>query len=141
MEKTFDMQSMRQMNLFTKISRVQAKHCFYYNNMLLFVVPKMRVQQAIGKDNSNLQKISQILKKRIRIVAEPKAKTQDAIKEFIQTIISPVEFNAFELKPAEIIITAGRESKARLIGRARIRQKELQDVIDQYFGIKKLTIA
>ena len=143
MTKTINMQTLRYMNLFAKISRVSPSYCFQYNNMLIFVVPKPRVIYAIGKDNSNLQKLSQILKKRIRVVAQPTAKNQESIKNFITTLVFPVEFNNLEAKPtekpSEITITATRESKARLIGRSRIRQKELQDILEQYFGIKKIS--
>lgn len=140
MTRTLDMQYMRYINLFSKISRVMPSHCFPYNNMLIFVVPKKEILMAIGRENTNLKKVSQILKKRIRVVAEPKAKEKQDIKDFVTTIISPVDFNEFDLKEDEVNITAGRESKARLIGRGRIRQKELQDILEQYFGIKKINI-
>jgi len=106
-----------------------------------FVVGKSDVTQAIGPKNSNLEKLSQILKKRIRIVAQPTEKNQEAMETFVKTITSPIEYNAFELKNNEVKITAGREGKARLIGRGRIRQKELSEILEQYFGVKKLNIA
>ena len=141
MPRTLDMQFIRYMNLFTKISRVQARHCFSYNNMITFVVPKFFVAKAIGPESRNLEKLSQILRKRIRIVAQPASKTPEQIKIFITTVVSPVQFNTIETKGKEVTITAGREGKARLIGRGRIRQKELQEILEQYFGIKKLNIA
>lgn len=108
--------------------------------MLIFVVPYRLVQNAIGRDNRNLQKLSNILHKRIRIVAEPKSDSPQDIRQFVTTIISPVEFNTFEVKNHDLTITAGREGKARLIGRGRIRQQELQHILEQYFGIKKINI-
>ena len=47
MPRTLDMQFIRYMNLFTKVSRVRAKHCFSYNNMIIFVVSKFAVAKAI----------------------------------------------------------------------------------------------
>lgn len=135
------MRSIRYMNLFGKITKIRAHHCFSYNNMIIFVVPKSKVVKAIGKDNSNLQRLSRIMSKRIRIVAEPPEKTSENMKIFITTIVAPVKFNEIETKDQEITITAGREGKARLIGRGRIRQKELQDILEQYFGVKVLKIA
>ena len=141
MGKTLDMRFIRYMNLFGKITKIRAKHCFTYNNMIIFVVPRSKVLRAIGRNNSNLEKISRILSKRIRIVAEPQDKTSDNIKLFIKTIVSPVRFNEILLQNGEATISAGREGKARLIGRGRIRQKELQDILEQYFGIRILKIA
>lgn len=141
MARTLDMQFIRYINLFSKISKIQAKHCFSYNNALIFVVSKKDVRKAIGPENSNLRKISGILKKRIRIVAEPKEKRTLDIENFVKTIVSPVEYNTFDVQDNEVTITAGKEGKARLIGRQRIRQKELQEILGQYFGIKRLNIA
>jgi len=141
MKRTLDMQYIRYINLFGKITRVNAQHCFSYNNMLIFVVPKTSVKIAIGRENTNLRKISEILRKRIRIVAEPKAKTPADIEEFVKIIVSPIEYTSFEVKDLTVTITAGMEGKARLIGRQRIRQKELSEILGQYFGIKRLNIA
>jgi len=141
MTRTLDMQFIRYMNLFGKVARVNAQHCFTYNNMLVFAVSKPAVTKAIGRDNENLQRLSRILHKRIRIVAQPITKTSEDIKTFITTVTSPIEFNSIEVKNNEVTISAGREGKARLIGRQRIRQKELSEILEQYFGIKKLNIA
>ena len=141
MVRTLDMQFIRYMNLFSKISKVRASHCFSYNNMLIFVVPKFKVKIAIGKDNKNLENLSKVLRKKVRIVAEPTSKESADIEHFVKTIISPVEYNTFELKEGQVTITAGREGKARLIGRQRIRQKELQEILEQYFGVKRINIA
>lgn len=140
MKKVLDMQFIRYVNLFGKITRVQAKHCFAYNNMLIYVVAQQDVAQAIGQNTINLEKISRILNKRIRIVAQPKLNSRQEIEEFIRTIIYPVKFSCLEINGQEAVITAGRENKAQLIGRQRARQEELKDILGQYFGIKKVTI-
>lgn len=130
------------MNLFNQTARMRAVHCFSYNNMILFVVPRSKVSKAIGENNSNLKRIGGILSKRIRIVAEPQEKTKSSIASFITTIISPVQYKSIDIKEGELTITAGGiEQRARLIGRERIRQKELQNILEQYFGIKVLKIA
>jgi NusA-like KH domain protein len=143
MTKTFDMQFIRYINLFGRVTKISAKHCFAYNNMLVFIVPNFAVERALGRDNSNLKKLSDILGKRIRIIAEPRG-IQD-INNFISAISSPIRFQNLEIKDGEngkeVIITAGgRENKAMLIGRARSREEELSSIIDQYFGIKVLRI-
>jgi len=141
MIRKLDMQFIRYMNLFQKVARVNAQHCFTYNNMLIFAVPRPAVTKAIGRDNSNLERLSKILHKRIRIVAQPSTKTPEEIKTFVTTVTSPIEFNNIEVKNNEVTISAGREGKARLIGRQRIRQRELAEILEQYFGVKKLNIA
>lgn len=145
MTKTFDMQFIRYINLFGRVTRISPKHCFSYNNMLVFVVPKEAVSSAIGPDNVNLKKLSDILGKRIRVLAQPMG-SKDLIP-FIQTLVSPIQFEKLEVvenpnNPTKeaIITTAGRENKAMLIGRERAREAELKEILDQYFHIKNLRI-
>lgn len=142
--KTFDMQLIRYMNLFSRITRVPAKHCFLYNNTVVYVVPRMAVQMAIGKENSNLRKLSGIIGKRIRVLAQPLS-IKD-LNNFVAVLVSPIQFEKLEVIENEksekeaIINTGGRESKAMLIGRGRARESELKSILDQYFDIKNVRI-
>ena len=54
MIKTLDMQFIRYVNLFEKITNIRTNHCFEYNNAIVFAVPRIFVSKAIGKDNQNL---------------------------------------------------------------------------------------
>ena len=137
--KTFDMQFIRYINLFGRITNVSAKHCFMYNNMIVFIVPGFAIERSLGRDNSNLKRISDILGKRVRVVAEPKGKKD--IERFIKVLVSPIEYQNIEVKEDEVIITAGMESKAMLIGRGRVREQELKQILEQYFGIKNVRIV
>lgn len=145
MTKTFDMQFMRYINLFEKLTRVEAKHCFTYNNTLVFIVPAPFVQRAIGKDNINLKKLSGILGKRIRVLAQPNGVAD--ITRFVSVLVSPIQFDKLDIIKNEkdekeaIITTPGRESKAMLIGRARAREAELKDILNQYFDVKNVRFA
>lgn len=137
------MQFMRYMNLFTKVTRIDSSHCFSYNNTLVFVVPRSRIQQAIGKDNANLKQLSTILEKRIRVLAEPKS--MGDLEQFFKVLVSPITFEKLEVIEGDagkelIITTGGRESKAMLIGRDRAREKEMKDILDQHFDIKNVRI-
>jgi NusA-like KH domain protein len=141
--KTFDMQFIRYINLFSKVTGVNPKHCFSYNNTLVFVVQGMSVQRAIGRDNSNLKKLSEILGKRIRVLAEPSGIGD--LEQFFRVLVSPITFEKLEVIMGEsgkelVISSGGRESKAMLIGRERIREKEMKDILNQYFEIKNVRI-
>jgi len=150
MTKTFDMQFIRYINLFRKVTNISAKHCFSYNNTLVFVVPRALVMQAIGRDNYNLKRLSNIITKRIRVIAEPSG-IKD-LHDFVTVLVSPIKFEKIEVRetPASensyasskeaIITTDNRESKAMLIGRERAREKELKEILEQYFDIKNVKI-
>lgn len=129
---TIDMQDMRYLNVFEKITHVSTRFCFDYNNMIYFCVPKQMLNKALGRDAENLKRMSDVIKKRIRIIPIPLG--EQHIKEFIQAIVNPIEFENVEVNPGEIVLTAGRESKAMLIGREKRRLAEMQKIIKNFFG-------
>ena len=128
------MEDLRHLNLFSKITKISTRYCFSYNNILMFCVPKFKISQALGKGGENLKKISDILKKRIRILPKPRD-VQDA-ESFIQGIINPVTFNSIEIKDDEIIVNAGSQSKAALLGRNKRRLLEMQKIVKDFFGLE-----
>ena len=131
MVKTIDMQEMRYLNLFEKVTRVRTHFCFFYNEAIVFCVPRVLVSKAVGENGKNVKKLSEILKKKIKILSAPKG-IEDAEK-FIKEIVSPVVFKEFAIKDNEFVITAGRLSKAALLGRGKRRLMELQNVSRDFF--------
>ena len=100
--------------------------------MLIFCVPKNFVMKAVGEDAKNLKKMNEILGKRISVIPNPRG-IFDA-KQFIENIVKPVTFKDLEIKDNEIILTAGSQSKAALIGRNKRRLLEMQRIVKDYFG-------
>lgn len=138
MIKTIDMQVMRYINLFTKLSKIAPKHCFTYNNAIVFVVPSEKVSQAIGDNGKNIKKMTEIIGKKVKVVLRPEG-LEDAEK-FITTIIYPAEIKNIEIQDNYLIINAGPQSKAILIGRNKVRYEEMKKIIKNYFG-KELKIV
>jgi len=134
------MQLMRYINLFEKTTRVQTMKVFTYNNQIVFAVPESTVSLAIGKGAVNVRKLNEILRKKTKVVTMPAIDDNKGISKFVKDVVDPVEFNKIEVKDNSIIITAGRQSKAALIGRGRQREKELADVLKNFFGIVKFKI-
>jgi NusA-like KH domain protein len=139
MAKTIDMQFMRYINLFEKISRVSTTNCFVYNNVIIFAVPKELVSTAIGPGASNVKRMSETLRKKIKVVTMP---TGDAgIKKFIEEIVEPIKLNSLELKDGIVIVTADRQGKAMLIGRNRVREQELTEILTKTLKVQGLKIG
>jgi len=138
MVNTLNMQDIRYLNLFSRITRIDTRHFFKYNEHLVFGVPRGQLSRAIGEKGSNVRQISQILRKRVKIVALPNG-IEDA-KKFIEAIINPVTFRELNITDKEIVINAGSHSKAALIGRNKRRLLELAQVVENYFG-KELRIV
>jgi len=141
MASIIDMQLMRYINLFSKTTKVQTTKVFVYNNQIVFAVPKSKVFMAIGKGASNIKRMNDILRRKIKVVVMPDVDSNEGISKFVEEVVAPIEFNKIEVRENLIVITAGRESKAALIGRNRSREKELEDVLKNFFHIGKLKIA
>ena len=138
MVKTLNMQFIRYANLFGRVTRIRTNHCFEYNNTIVFAVPRRFVGQAIGEDNKNLKRLNQIIRKKIKIVPIPAGK--EDVENFVSVIVSPVKFKAIDIKDGNATISASMQSKASLIGRNKVRLNEMEDILGQYFGIRKLRI-
>lgn len=102
-----------------------------YNDAIIFCVPREFVTRAIGEEGRNVKKISEILGKKIRVIPSPRG-IQD-VRNFIENIVRPVMFKDLEIRGNEIIITAGSQSKASLIGRNKRRLLELQKITRDFF--------
>ena len=139
MGKTIDMQMMRYINLFEKICHVSTTNCFIYNNSIIFAVPKGFVSKAVGKNGVNIKKISDIFGKRVKVIEM--IEDLENLDKFIADIVDPIKFTKLDLINGEVTISAGRQSKASLIGRNRSRQIELEAVLKKFFDVQKLKIA
>ncbi len=136
MNQTIDMNHIRYLNLFEKVTKVRTKHCFKYNDFLVFAVPVKLVSKAIGEKGKNVKKLSRILNKKIKIVPLPKNNSEEETKNFIVQIIKPLGFKNMKIdeKNSKIQIKAGRQNKAALIGRGRQREKELNEIARSFFS-------
>ena len=131
MVNTIDMQDLRYLNLFEKITRISTKYCFEYNNTIFFCVPKSLIRKAVGENARNVKKISEIMRKRIRIIPIPRD-IKD-IKGFIETVVSPVPVKEIEINENEVIVGGNVQTKAALIGRNKRRLIEMQEIIKDFF--------
>ncbi len=136
--QTLDILFIRYLNLFEKITGIRIKNCFFYNNFVVFGVPSSLMARAIGEGGMNVKRLSELLKKKIKIVALPE--NISSAGRFVSAIVNPVRFKNLEIRDEEIIITAGQQNKASLIGRNKARLGELSDIVGHYFN-KKLRIV
>jgi NusA-like KH domain protein len=130
MVQTIDMQEMRYLNLFENLTGVSTRFCFRYNENIIFCVPNQLISRAVGEGGRNVRKLSEILGKRIRVIAAPRG-IQDS-NAFIKTLISPLTIKDFEIKDNEIVVGGGK-NKAALIGRNKRRFLEMQKIVKDFF--------
>lgn len=132
MAEVINMQDMRNLNLFGKVTKIRTRFSFKYNEAIIFCVPKEFIYKAVGENGKNVKELSNILGKKIKIIPIPNG-IQDA-KKFIEYIVNPVEFQDLEVKDNEMVLTAGNRNKASLFGRNKRRFLEMQKIIKIYFS-------
>ncbi|MDO8563904.1 MAG: hypothetical protein Q7R87_02760 [Nanoarchaeota archaeon] len=130
---TIDMQTMRYINLLDRTSGVKTTKCFVYNNSIIFAVPKALLARAIGQQAYNIRNIQEQIGKKIRVIEE--ANGVSDMKKFIEDVVAPISFKGVEVKDRTIILTAGSQSKAALIGRNRRRLDELQQIVKDTYNL------
>lgn len=129
-----DLQTIRYINLLDSTARVKTRKCFVYNNIIFFAVPENQVSKAIGPNAENVKRINEKLGKRIKVI--PEANGNQDIKRFVEDIIAPVKFKQIDIQEKNIILTAGAQNKAALIGRNRRREAELRQILHDTFGFE-----
>ena len=129
-----DLDLIHSINLFGKITRVQTKHCFRYNNWLIFVVPPQLLPKSLGERGDNVKQLSRMMKTKVKIIPE------SSIEPFVKSIVYPLKFKKLTLENNEVVILAGQNSKAALIGRDKARVIELERILKDYFNIRELKI-
>ena len=128
-----DMQMMRYINLFDRVSNVKTTKCFLYNNAIIFAVPRQMLSRAIGQQASNIYRIQDQLGKRVKVV--PESDDISNAENFIKSIVSPVNFKSVEIIDSVMILTAGSQSKAALLGRNKRRYEELKKIVHDVYGV------
>lgn len=139
MVRTLDMKFIRYLNLFERVTKVRTQHCFNYNSTIIFVVPKQLMAKALGEGGKNVKKLSEILEKKVKVISVPNGK--EDIERFISAIVYPVKFKNIEVRDDAVVISAGMQSRAALIGRNKSRLNDMKKILEQYFGIKEVRVG
>ena len=139
MARTINMKFIRYLNLFEKVTGMRTQHCFLYNNGIIFAVPQEKIAKALGESGKNMKRLSEILEKKVKVISLPNG-IKD-IEKFVLAIVYPVKFKSLEIKDDCVVISAGLQSRAALIGRNKSRLLEMKNILNEYFGIRDLRIA
>ena len=139
MAKKIDMQFIQYMGFFERVIGVRTTHCFSYNKNIIFVVEPYALSKAIGANGRNIKQLMMKLKKRVKVIPEPAGLSD--IQKFVSLIVYPIKLKKISVEGEEAVVYASPQERAALIGRDKKRMEELQNILEEYFGIKKLKIV
>ena len=132
----YNLDVMRYMSLFESLTGAKVKDCIL-NDIVMFVVHENEMGKAIGKHASNIKRVENTLKKRIKLV-----EFNNDVSQFVQNLIYPLK--AREIKEEDGIVTVYGEdtrTKGLLIGRDRRNLNSINDIVKRYFKIEEVKVV
>jgi len=133
----FDMQLMQSMNLFEKLTHAKVKDCIVSDELITFIVAPGDAFKAIGKGGSNVKRISNVFKKKIKIVEFSDDKLQ-----FIKNFIMPLKAAEITEEEGVVLIKAvDHQTRGYIIGRGASSLNLLKEVAGRYFKFKDIKVV
>ena len=132
----YDSDLMKLMALFESMTGAKVKD-LVANDKLTFVIEENDMGKAIGKNGSNVRRIENALKRKIRLV-----EFSGNILQFIRNIAYPIEL--IDVRNENEIITIlckDTNTRAMLIGRERQNINHITDIVKRYFNIKEIKVG
>ncbi len=131
-----DTQVLQTIALFEKITRAKIKDCIALSDQIIFVVLQNELGKAVGAKGRNVQELTRLLKKKIRIV-----EYQEDCISFIKGLLYPIEIKNIVVEDGVVTITApDMQSRGVLIGRNAERLRMHESIVQRYFPIKEIRI-
>lgn len=135
-------ETIKRISLFEKITRAAVKDSFTDKfGTIYFVVNPGNIKKALGKDISNVKKIENLLKSKLRIIEY----NQDIIR-FIKNLIFPIkiaEINLEESDDGKLLTIVAKDIKSRgyLIGKNAQNLRNYEFIANKYFNIKEIKVT
>ena len=127
---------MQYISLFESLTGAKVKDCIV-NDSIFFIVHKNEMGRAIGKQGSNIKRVENTLKKKIKLV-----EFNNDVSQFIQNLIYPLKVK--EIKEEDGIVTIyvdDRKTKGLLIGRDRHNINSTSEIVKRYFKVEEIKVA
>ena len=135
MKLTLD--SINNINIFENLTGAKVKDCFSENGKLVFLVEEGNVKLAIGKNGSNVKRVSKVLKKDIKIIA-----FSAEVCKFVSNLIYPNKADEINLEGKIVTITVSDNViKGRIFGRSRENLKRINSVVKNYFDVEDVKVV
>src|SRR3989338_4295860 len=124
------------MTMFESMTGAKLKDCIA-DGKLIFIIEEGQMGRAIGRNGSNIKRVENAFKKKIKLVEFSGNPLQ-----FIRNMIHPIIASDITEENGTITIH-GRDTSARaaLIGRERQNINQVSDIARRYFDIKEIKVV
>jgi len=134
MKLTLD--SINNINVFENLTRAKVKDCISEDGKLIFLVEEGNVKRALGNNNSNINRLSKILKKEIKIIA-----FSNDVCKFVSNLIYPNRADEIKLDDKIVTITViDAVVRGRIFGRGKENLKKINSLVKNYFDVEEVKV-
>ena len=124
-----NLETIQTINLFESMTGANIKDCIKKEDKLMFIVEEGHIKRALGRDNSNLKRMEEILKKKIILIAFSKN-----VVKFINNLLYPLKVDNIQ-KEGNIIEIYVQDNRinGKIYGRSRENIKWIIDLVKKYY--------
>ncbi len=133
----YDNTLMKLMSFFESATKARLKDCFVdQNELLVFVVEPAQYGLAVGKAGSNVKRIEEALKRKVKIV-----EYSDELVSFVAGLMQPSKAKDISVTDGVVNITPEPGSRGYLIGRGGNNLRNMESIIQRYFPVKEVKVV
>ncbi|MEK6813057.1 MAG: NusA-like transcription termination signal-binding factor [Nanoarchaeota archaeon] len=129
----YDLQLIGYLNTFESLTRSKVKDVFFdATETLVFVMQPGEMGKAIGKKGSNVKRLGNLLKKRIRVI-----EFSSSALDFVKNCTLPLIPKKMVQEVDTITITMeNTQQKAMLLGRNKSNFLNMQKIVQRYYPVQ-----
>lgn len=137
MNFSLDSENIAALQEFEKVTRTNCKDTFKYKDRRVFIVAQGGILKALGKNNSNIEKLEKKFGSKVKLV-----EFNDDVCKFIVNFLKPLKISSIELKD-DIIFIEGNDNKTQglIIGAKAQNLRNLEEIIRKYFPITEIKVG
>ena len=137
MEKIkYDSDLMKIISIFESATGARLKDAISSEGSLMLIVQEGDMGRAIGKNGSNIRKMENLLKKKIKV-----AEFSGEISKFAANLMMPLHAKNIEVSEGIVSIYCNdTKTRAMLIGRDRSNINFITGILRRYFEVKEVKV-
>ena len=131
-----DAETIKLSSMFESMTTAHVKDCFKEEDEVVFVVMPGHMAKAIGKQGVNVKKMSNLLKKNVRIL-----EFSDNPVTFVRNVLRMANVDIIEDQGNVVIHCPDTKTKGQVYGREKERLEKLQKLTKRYFPSCDVLVA
>ena len=130
----YDIELIGYITTLENISGSKVKDAFIdKKGMLVFIINQGDMAKAIGKKGINIKRLSNLLKKRLKLI-----EFNENVLEFVKNCIQPLQASVSQEDNKILLESPDTTIKAKLIGRDKQNLIALNELVNRYFKVEIL---